>query len=293
MIKLKSLLLEDVYEYFYHATTTDNLPNIFLKGLLPSENPHWGGDLGKQSYGKVFVSKIFRAANYYGNILWRNEPEKYKPILRFKYNKLRFIPDKHSTNDFYIQYPIKTHFDIFVYNDDTKIKVERNGDTWFDEKTGFWRKLTKELSDVISSGEWDKDFINELEYPLAKGKDLQSYGDMEGWKGKLVWMSPEKFLSLVSNLPDYLQNKKSMKNLEYRMKNNLPIDFLVLEVDMVKRKIIGHEGRHRAKTALKLGIEKVPVLIHTGNCFDRVPDWTPDTHDIVDKLKFKPEYDKS
>jgi RNA:NAD 2'-phosphotransferase (TPT1/KptA family) len=40
MIKLKDILIEDLYEYFYHATTPDALPGIVKHGLLPSKDPH-------------------------------------------------------------------------------------------------------------------------------------------------------------------------------------------------------------------------------------------------------------
>ncbi len=134
-----------------------------------------------------------------------------------------------------------------------------------------------------------KSLIIELEYPLAGKADLQSYGGMEGWKGKLVWMPPEKFLRLASPLPEYHMNKQSYSNIRDRMIKGLPLDFLVLEVDMKRRKVVGHEGRHRAIAAKELGITSVPVLIFTGSSFARVPQWTPDDHSVVDKHDFKPE----
>ena len=135
--------------------------------------------------------------------------------------------------------------------------------------------------------------LNELEYPLAKGEDLQSYEGMEGWKGKLVWMSPDKFLRLCYPLPSYCRSEESLDNLRYRMKNGLPLDFLLLAIDVAKRKVTGHEGRHRATIAKELGIEQVPVLIYTGNLFKRVPEWSPEDHEMADKAEFKPEWDNS
>jgi len=61
---------------------------------------------------------------------------------------------------------------------------------------------------------------------------------------------------------------------------------------MKLRKVVGHEGRHRAIVAKELGIQEVPVLIYTGSGFDRVPNWNKSTHDIVDKHDFKPEWEK-
>lgn len=142
---------------------------------------------------------------------------------------------------------------------------------------------------------WEKLYkttLDELEYPLATGKDLHSYEGAEGWKGKLVWMSPEKFLRLCSPLPDYAMSEKSYWNLRDRMKKGLPVDFLVLEIDVNKRKVIGHEGRHRATVSKELGIAKVPVLIYTGHGYTRVPKWSPADHEMADKAEFKPEWEK-
>ena len=120
--------------------------------------------------------------------------------------------------------------------------------------------------------------LEEINYPLAGKDDLHSYEGYEGWKGKIIYMDPDKFLSLINPLPSWDERKESMKNLEYRIKNHLPLDFLVLWVDMEQHKIIGHEGRHRAIISKKLGIEKVPVLVYTGNNFKRVPEWKPEDH---------------
>jgi len=129
-----------------------------------------------------------------------------------------------------------------------------------------------------------------VEYPMAKGKDVQSYGGQEGWKGKIVWTTPQKFLSLVNSLPDYAMDEKSYFNLRDRIKKGLPIDPMTLVVDMSKKKVVVHEGRHRATVSKEMGIEKVPVLIFTGSNFKRVPQWDKDDHDAVDKMDFKPEW---
>jgi hypothetical protein len=137
--------------------------------------------------------------------------------------------------------------------------------------------------------------LDEMEYPMATGSDMRSYEGMAGWKGKIVWMEPDRFLQLCHPLKNV--DKSSMDNLEQRMLKQLPIDFLVLIIDVDKKKITGHEGRHRATLAKKLGIEKIPVLIYTGNNFKRVPTWDDNDHKYIDGIAnvghdIKPEYVK-
>jgi hypothetical protein len=144
-----------------------------------------------------------------------------------------------------------------------------------------------EMRDNVK-GKWE--FIDEaFKYPMAKGKDVQSYADAVDWKGKIIWMSPDKFLRLAAPLPDWDVNKDAINYLEKRFKEQLPTDFLVLEVDMNRKKVTAHEGRHRAMVAKKLGMEQVPVLIYTGSGFERVPKWDKATHDVIDKVDFAPE----
>jgi putative nucleotidyltransferase with HDIG domain len=139
-----------------------------------------------------------------------------------------------------------------------------------------------------------KDLINELEYPLAKEKEMQSFQGVEGRTGKLVWMSPQKFLGFVPSLPDYAMDEKSYWNLKNRMQKGLPIDFLNLKIDHKRRKIVGHEGRHRATVAKELGIKQVPVLLYFDDwAYPHVPKWDKSHHDFADKLDFKPEWDIS
>lgn len=166
---------------------------------------------------------------------------------------------------------------------------------------GFTRKQAEDVMNRFSSDrsstreKWIAKYydLQEIEYPLAGKEDLQSYGGMAGWKGKIVWMSPDKFLSLASPLIDPISH--TMKDLEDKMKRSHPIDFLLLKIDVDRNKVVGHEGRHRATVAKKLGIEKVPVLIwpykYKGEEYPRVPKWTKQQHDYADKAEFEPEWD--
>jgi hypothetical protein len=132
--------------------------------------------------------------------------------------------------------------------------------------------------------------LSEIEYPLAGKKHQQAYAGYAGWKGKIVWMTPDKFLQLVPPLSS--PDSEKMKDFEEKMRKNHPIDFLVLWVNKDNDQVASHEGRHRATVAKKLGIEKIPVLIvvYSHKHYDsypRVPLWNPQQHAYADKADFK------
>ena len=132
--------------------------------------------------------------------------------------------------------------------------------------------------------------IREIEYPLASKEDQQNFTGYEGWKAKLIWMTPDKFLHLAPPLPDYAMNEKSYWDLRKRMKEKLPLDFLVLTVNPKTKKVTSHEGRHRAKVAKELGVEKIPVLIWVTEPYPRVPKWGKKEHDFVNAADFIPQW---
>lgn len=129
------------------------------------------------------------------------------------------------------------------------------------------------------------DHLKELEYPVVPYSE-HPHGDI-GWKGKMVYASPDKFLSLARKLEH--PRADSLTYLRDKMLNGEKLDYLILFVDMNKKKVTGHEGRHRATIARELGIKKVPIFVYTGNSYARTPEWTKKDHDIVDNLKFSPE----
>lgn len=140
--------------------------------------------------------------------------------------------------------------------------------TFLMDYLGLSRKQAENLMNKYSSDRseirrrWMAKYadLQETEYPILTGDDLTSYGGMGGWKGKIVWMIPDKFLSLTYPLKH--PTPQSLSRLEKRMREQLPIDFLVLKIDSKRNKIIDHEGRHRATIAKELGIEKVPVFVY-------------------------------
>jgi hypothetical protein len=82
----------------------------------------------------------------------------------------------------------------------------------------------------------------------------------------VIWMSPKKYLDLSLpreygrlNVRSYKQ--ESLENLRNRMEKGLVIDPPEFEIEFDTGHIIEHSGRHRAYTAHRLGIEKIPVII--------------------------------
>jgi len=98
-------------------------------------------------------------------------------------------------------------------------------------------------------------------YQLAKTA-LEQHANIIGYKPeseKLVWMSPTQYLLLT---PHTIYKDESSKDLLQKMLNNEKLDALWLDVDVKTNTVRSHEGRHRAKVAEALGIEKVPVILY-------------------------------
>src|SRR5690242_9284631 len=60
----------------------------------------------------------------------------------------------------------------------------------------------------------------------------------------------------------YIQQRGSLDTLRERMLAGQEIDPLFIDYDPFQRKVIRHEGRHRALAASQLGIERVPVIVY-------------------------------
>ena len=162
MIKLTSIMTEGKNRYFYHATTCKALPGIVARGLLPNEGETtWGGDLGKFSEDKVFMTTTFIMADYYGNAgIWgKQHYNQFKPLLRFRHSSWDLLPDPQTSGDYYSEIPIKGRFEIFV-PDETQ-EVGSDGRVYYKEGNGTWRPLTKNIADAIYHGEWDGEIIDD------------------------------------------------------------------------------------------------------------------------------------
>ena len=112
------------------------------------------------------------------------------------------------------------------------------------------------------------------DYGKLKSFDSQNLGWLtDAYKGKmaLTIMSPKEYLKLAS--PRTLETgerndirgdehtKETVDKLTQRMLDGKPVDTMYLEVndDM---KVYSHEGQHRALSAIKAGIEELPVYVY-------------------------------
>ena len=74
-----------------------------------------------------------------------------------------------------------------------------------------------------------------------------------------VYMYPSVFLGLAAGRPGF---QDVIEDLKDKILSRTPLDPLFFDVDIDTGKVLAHEGRHRAKTAQELGIEKVPVILY-------------------------------
>jgi len=98
-----------------------------------------------------------------------------------------------------------------------------------------------------------------LQYPL---QDPPMYGDSDykNRGGKIFQVSPMEYLSLVNKLDiSDEETQENINDLSDMMEKGQKIDPPTLYV--YGDQVIDHDGRHRAYAAIKLGINKMPVLV--------------------------------
>ena len=110
-----------------------------------------------------------------------------------------------------------------------------------------------------------------MEYPLDE-EELQRLLRLYGREARLVWMTPDEFLTKVPHpateiipaIVDLRAKWFSESSLGYLRKaflEKVKLEPLILDYTKMFRGWPSHEGRHRAYVAKTYGIEKVPVLV--------------------------------
>ena len=169
----------------------------------------------------------------------------------------------------------------------------------FDEgMTRLGHKNLKENADVIAKYSIDPESKFKIVTPISlssKNKDgrKESFEDSDGThiqkylykgSGKVVEMSPERFLNIVAplNHPDPSSLKDLRKNMGITS-GEMPNINVELSDSGEFLRVMGHEGRHRAFVAKEKGIDKIPVMIATRHSDEIMPD---NYKDLIKKEMF-------
>ncbi|RME83026.1 MAG: hypothetical protein D6785_07190, partial [Planctomycetota bacterium] len=131
-----------------------------------------------------------------------------------------------------------------------------------------------------------------LSYPLAKKEEMM-IGSAIGWKSIIKNMSPDEFLRFAYPFPSSYINspefEKRMKAFSKHIMEGRPLDPLQLWLNP-DYEVDGHEGRHRAHAARRLGIKSVPVALELER-FGRIPNLKKSGElEKILSSKFVPEY---
>ena len=97
-----------------------------------------------------------------------------------------------------------------------------------------------------------------------------------------IFMSPRRFLGLT--LPKHQKlNKQKVERYKNKLRAGRSLDPAFLEVDVDTKKVLAHDGRHRSRASLELGIKKIPVIV-----YEKKSDYVDRTVP-VDTGKLKPQ----
>jgi len=142
-----------------------------------------------------------------------------------------------------------------------KSKQHDSTDTWRSEVA---LERVKDIVNIHPKAKSYQENKPKIEYVLAqKEKQTANIIGYHPESEKLVWMKPSEFLALTP--PIHTFDEPSKTNIAERIKSGKEIDALWLDVNVDSYKVQQHEGRHRAKVAQELGVEKIPVVLYAKN----------------------------
>ena len=102
-------------------------------------------------------------------------------------------------------------------------------------------------------------------YPMAPRSEWYGDADFAQRGGQVVMMNPQEYLDSVSPLKDDELTLENIQDLQTHIEEGHQLDPLVI-YETGKE-----DGRHRARAAINLGIDKVPVILF-GKQIERFPD---------------------
>lgn len=98
-----------------------------------------------------------------------------------------------------------------------------------------------------------------------KAKETPALTKYRPYAQKLVWMSPQRFLEIAPE--PAMWSEAHIRYLKDTMLRGEEIEPLWMDIFSETCQVWRHEGRHRARAAMELGIEKVPVIVYCMSSF--------------------------
>jgi hypothetical protein len=149
-----------IEKYMYHGTFDENIYSIWKNGLQPSNKPHWGGELGETSRGKIFFCVNPKNTEFYTSIIMNSNydatdlPEIM--LLRVPTNKISNLQRGSAEDEFYTDVSVSP-FDIDVL---------WGGHGWKPLKS-----IEESLVDGVSVGEWRENSIDFVDQDVDQDVD--------------------------------------------------------------------------------------------------------------------------
>lgn len=129
--------------------------------------------------------------------------------------------------------------------------------------------------EMVKEKDFDKLPINELqineasEYPMEPEGGWYGDGDYKSRGGKIVYMTPDEYLSKVKPLDMDDESLENIQDLIDHINDGRTLDPVSL-YSIDRNDVKASDGRHRAHASKKLGIETIPVVDFTGNINESV-----------------------
>lgn len=98
------------------------------------------------------------------------------------------------------------------------------------------------------------------EYPLDDINNWHADADYDKRGGKLILMSPDRFLSYAAPLTVDDDSRENIDHLKSHIMDGGKLDPLTI-YSLDRTKAMNSDGRHRAIASKELGIKRVPVIM--------------------------------